>query len=132
MVIVSSGILMLTSNGEIFLDIYNHYILDSLFLIIFIVVGYFIGKHPNRVSSIFLLFLFYYLLFACFNDGHGAGWSHTENIIDKFLVMLTKVFILSITIFVPFIFLLLAFLQNQVIKFLCKKNSCINDSVQEL
>jgi len=123
MILFSFIIVMSAGMGGFFQDLYNHFLLDGFFLAFFSYVGYLIIKNPCDRSRVWILFGFYYLLLACFMDGNAGGWKHTEDPFSKVALIVINIIIYTMTVVVPLFILLIAFIHNQVIKFICKRCS---------
>ncbi len=80
---------MVSTQGELFLDLSKYLAIDGVILTIFAVVAMIISKLvcDSKRFGIYL-FVYYYFLFAVFSDGHVVGWSHSATIFDKFAVFL--------------------------------------------
>ena len=114
---------MVATQGELFLDLSKYLAIDGVILTLFAVVAMIISKLVcNSKRFGIYLFVYYYFLFAVFSDGHVAGWSHSATIFDKLAVSLFIVSpLLLLTVWIPIVIFVLAFLQSKGMKFLCQK-----------
>ena len=123
-IVCSAAIVRFSSQGKILSDLKEYYS-DGAFMVVFVFIGYVIGRNICQSSRHKIyLFLFYYFLFVFFSDGHVAGWSHTQSIVEKLSVSTLIVAPLMImTIFVPAGVLALVLFQTYGVKYFCKKNN---------
>ncbi|MDS1873415.1 hypothetical protein [Vibrio vulnificus] len=51
--------------------------------------------------------LYYYGSFGLFSDGHAAGWTHSEGIIEKLVMSQMYILISVFSLFIPLLFIAL-------------------------
>ena len=125
-------VILAASYGKLHKNIFIYYV-DFIALIVYFLLAYFVTNaicifiNKSRKVEAFLLSFFYlYSAFACFIDGSVAGWSHTETLVDKIFFILLSLLLLSMTVFIPVIFFLIAFIHNLIIAIIMKKKVSCN------
>ena len=109
-------------------DLSHNYLLyyqDILSIVFYLYIGHYLSIHVaskvinNKLASpIMLSFIYYFSAFATFSDGNFAGWSHTGDILNKFVHTIIVMLISGISIFIPMAILAIASLYCVVTFFI--------------
>jgi len=115
------AVILFASHGNAFNDM-MHYNSDLIVTLIYLILGYglthFITTQSNRdirLWDIMFSFLYFFSAFAFFSDGYAAGWSHSEALFDKLFMALLLMFLFTISVFIPLLFLIIAYAHNKCI-----------------
>ncbi|KOO09666.1 hypothetical protein F0252_05700 [Vibrio hepatarius] len=113
--VVGSSIIWLISLGD-FLATASRYPADYMYLVLGIVLAVLISIYTVRDleenswhKSFAIYFVYYFGALSLFADGHQAGWSHSESLLDKLFMSGFYLFVFSFSFVVPLIIGLISF-----------------------
>ncbi|ELG4788156.1 hypothetical protein RAL05_004334 [Vibrio vulnificus] len=111
------SIVWLISLGK-FLVTASQYPVDYLYLVFGVALAILVSVYTVRDlqrnswhKSFGIYFTYYFWILGLFADGHQAGWSHSDNFLDKLFMSGIYIFVFSFSFIVPLVIGLLAFIQ---------------------
>ena len=117
--------IVLASFGNIYNTIFQ-YPGDLFFFVLFLWLGYKLvyeicrlTQNGHKLKALLWTFLYFFMAFVVFSDGHGSV-EHSHSLYEKILLIpvTTKYFLKSI--FLPLIFLVVAWLHNVIMYLVCE------------
>ncbi len=117
--------IVLASFGNIYTTIF-HYFSDFLFFALFLWLGYvltdnicLLTQQGHKVKALLWTFLYLFMAFVIFSDGHGSV-EHSTNLYEKLLLIPVTLLLFFKSIFLPFIFLVVALIHNAIMYLVCQ------------
>ncbi|MBH9742351.1 hypothetical protein [Vibrio navarrensis] len=107
-------VVAVTVSGGAFLTTAIKYPFDFIFMglggFLAFAVSHFSVKYMQRgfwKESVLMYLLYYYGSFGLFSDGHAAGWTHSEGILEKLVMSQMYILISVFSLFIPLLFIAL-------------------------